>query len=88
MPFQPVTENFVHVHGSRATYHIGWTNCEGRRRSAGNLLMWSAMTRLARLSVTELDFGGLNTRDTRGIARFKLGAGARVKTLCGTWFGR
>ncbi len=76
------------IHGSRATYHIGWSRTGGPRHSAGNLLMWSAMTRLARLGVTELDLGGLNTRDTPGIARFKLGAGARVKTLCGTWFGR
>ena len=30
----------------------------------------------------------INTQDIPGIARFKLGAGAQVKTLCGTWFGR
>ena len=56
--------------------------------SEGSLLLWTAMTRLPRAGIAELDLGGLNTADAPGIARFKLGTGARVKALCGTWFGR
>lgn len=76
------------VHGRRATYHIGWATDTGKRLSAHNLILWRAMAKLKAMDVTELDLGGLNTEDVPGIARFKLGSGARVKTLCGTWFGR
>lgn len=74
------------LHGKRATYHIGWSNPDGKRLSANNLLMWSAIGKLRRAGITDLDLGGLNTDDLPGIARFKLGTGAEVKTLCGTWF--
>lgn len=76
------------LHGTRATYHIGWANAEGRRLSAHNLLLWTAMRKLKRVGVSVLDLGGLNTQDSPGIARFKLGSGGRIKTLCGTWFSR
>ena len=76
------------VHGQRATYHLGWSSAEGRSLSAHNLLLWQGMLKLKAKGIGCLDLGGLNTEDIPGIARFKLGSGARVKTLCGTWFGR
>lgn len=76
------------LHGARATYHIGWINGEGRRLSAHNLLLWTAMRKLRKAGVAVLDLGGINTQDSPGIARFKLGTGGRIKSLCGTWFRR
>lgn len=76
------------IHGSRATYHIGWADAAGKRLNAHNLLLWQAMRKLKAAGVRQLDLGGLNTEDIPGIARFKLGAGGQVRTLCGTWFGR
>ena len=75
------------VHGDRATYHIGWSSPKGKQVSAHNLILWRAIAKLRKAGVRELDLGGLNTQDVPGIARFKLGTGARVRTLCGTWFG-
>ena len=74
------------IHGTGATYHIGWSNAAGRAVSAHNLLLWRAIKSLKRRKIRWLDLGGLNTEDTPGIARFKLGSGARLHTLCGTWF--
>lgn len=74
------------LHGDRATYHIGWSDADGRKHSAHNLLLWTAMKQLPEAGVKLLDLGGINTHDSPGVARFKLGAGGRVKTLCGTWF--
>ena len=74
------------LHGRGATYHIGWSDAEGRRTSAHNLLLWRAIKSLKRRGIQSLDLGGLNTVDAAGIARFRLGAGADLKTLCGTWF--
>lgn len=84
----PIAAMLFLLHGSRATYHIGWLDDDGRKASAHNLLLWTAMRKLPHAGITELDLGGLNTEDAAGIARFKLGSGARLKTLCGTWFGR
>lgn len=73
------------LHGNRATYHIGWIHPEGRRISAHNLLLWHAMQKLPKMGVDVLDLGGINTRESPGVARFKLGTGGQVRTLCGTW---
>lgn len=84
----PIAAMLFLIHGKRATYHIGWSGAEGKRLSAHNLLMWTAMTRLPKIGVERLDLGGLNTEDVPGIARFKLGTGAKPVILHGTWFGR
>lgn len=84
----PVAAMMFLLHGRRATYHIGWSDPAGKRASAHNLILWTAMRKLVRAGVDELDLGGLNTEDAAGIARFKLGSGAGLRTLCGTWFGR
>ena len=73
-------------HGRSATYHIGWSNAQGKRGGAHNLLMWQAMLRLKAAGVRWLDLGGIATDHGVGLARFKLGTGATVSRLCGTYF--
>jgi len=72
-------------HGWTATYQIGWISAEGRALSAGNLLMWQAMEALQRLGVGQIDLGAADTLQDPGLTRFKLGTGARLRTLGGTW---
>ena len=72
-------------HGAMATYQIGWTTMAGKRVSAHNLLLWEALHDLAGRGHFVLDMGVLNARKTPGIDRFKLGAGAEVRSLGGTW---
>lgn len=74
------------VHGEGALYHLGWAGDAGRRANAKNLLLWRAMRGLARKGVRRIDLGGLNTEEGAGIARFKLGSGAGLTRLCGTWY--
>lgn len=68
-----------------ATYLVGWSGAEGRRLGAHNLLLWRAMQTLAAAGTAHIDLGGLDTRRAAGLARFKLGAGARPRALCGTF---
>jgi lipid II:glycine glycyltransferase (peptidoglycan interpeptide bridge formation enzyme) len=75
------------VHGSTATYHVGWTGDAGRCASAHNLLLWRAMEALQRRGVRRIDLGLLDTVNTPGLARFKLGAGRVPHRLGGTWLG-
>ena len=73
------------LHGSTATYHVGWTNAEGRAKHAHNLLMWRAFEELRTLGIHTLDLGGINTRSLAGISRFKIGTGGQILTYAGTY---
>lgn len=72
-------------HGSAATYQTGWAGPEGRALSAHNLILWRAARWLARQGVTRLDLGTLDTETAPGLARFKMGTGAALRPLGGTW---
>jgi len=72
------------LHGPVATYTTGWTGPEGRRTHAHNLLMYEAMKRLFIKGICRLDLGTIDTDDGMALARFKLGCGARARTLGAT----
>lgn len=72
-------------HGTSATYHISHSSDAGRAKSAHNLLLWDAMQWLATKGVTSLDLGLVDTEKSAGLARFKLGTGAKLRPLGGTW---
>lgn len=73
------------IHGNTATYHIGWSDEDGKKLAAHNLLLWEAMKQLKARDITQFDLGGVNTEDGAGIARFKLGTGGALLTLPGTY---
>ncbi len=81
----PVAAILILCHGDSATYHLGHTTARGRHHCAHNLLMWEAMVWLARKGHRNLDLGLISTEDSPGLARFKLGTGARPRRLGGTW---
>lgn len=72
------------VHRPWATYHLGWSGAEGRAAHAHALLLWTAMQVFAAEGLARLDLGDVNTEDAPGLARFKIGAGARVRALGAT----
>lgn len=69
------------LHGRTASYHLGWSGPQGRAAGAHNLILWAAIGALAAEGFTLLDLGDVNTDDAPGLARFKIGAGARVRAL-------
>lgn len=72
-------------HGGAATYQIGWSGPQGRSLRAHHTMLLDAARRFAALGVTELDLGVVDTERAPGLARFKIGAGATVVELGGTW---
>jgi hypothetical protein len=82
---KPVAAILVLRHGAMATWQTGHATPEGRRLNAMNALLWEAMTWLHARGHTALDLGIVNTDDAPGIARFKLGTGARLHRLSGSW---
>ena len=78
----PIAGVLLAIHGDSATYLVGWSGDEGRRRRAHNLLLWRAVERLKAAGVPWLDLGGINA-DAPGLARFKQGLGGTSVTLVG-----
>ncbi|MDE0851674.1 MAG: GNAT family N-acetyltransferase [Yoonia sp.] len=81
----PIAAMIFLRHGDAATYHIGWTSTKGRAHNAHNMCLVTAMDALENLGTQVLDLGSVDTVSAPGLARFKLGAGAQVKSLGGTW---
>lgn len=80
----PVAGMLFLRHGEVASYHTGWTSASGRITGAHTRLLWNGMNRLAGEGVTRLDLDLIDTDNTPGIARFKLGTGAQTVTLGAT----
>lgn len=81
----PVAAILILRHGAMATWQTGHATQAGRRLNAMNLLLWHAMIDLADDGHAMLDLGLVNGDDAPGIARFKLGTGARLHRLSGSW---
>ncbi len=80
---RPVAAMVFLIHGSSATYQLGWTNPQGRALNAHNLILWGAIERLKQRGILKLDLGGVNTHDLPGISRFKINTGGEVITYAG-----
>ncbi|MBV2360536.1 GNAT family N-acetyltransferase [Thalassococcus sp. CAU 1522] len=80
----PVAAALVLRHQRAATWQIGTSTARGRSMSAMNRVLWQAMIELAEDGAGTLDLGLVCTENP-GLARFKLGTGARLHTLSGTW---
>lgn len=72
-------------HGPAATYHIGWTGAEGRKRDSHRALLWRAVLDLKAEGVRLIDLGHVDSVSSPGLAAYKAGTGARVRPLGGTW---
>jgi len=72
-------------HGQVATYHLGWSNDAGRDTNAHYALIENAVEYFGPKGVTRLDLGTVDTENAPGLARFKIGCGAQVRQLGGTW---
>ncbi|MBS1303712.1 GNAT family N-acetyltransferase [Loktanella sp. SALINAS62] len=81
----PVAAMLMLLHGTTATYQIGWSDTAGRRHSAHHALLLHAADALRACGVLQLDLGTLDTINSPGLARFKLGCGAQALRLGGTW---
>jgi len=80
---RPIAAMLVLKHGSMATYQAGVTTPEGRAHCAHNLILWQIMCDLQKRRVQRLDLGRADL--SPGLRRFKLGSGAGIETLAGSF---
>lgn len=80
---EAVAAILVLLHGSSATYQVGWTTAEGRKLGAHHQLLWRAIVRLKEKGILDLDLGGINDEGAAGVKKFKQGLGGKAVTLVG-----
>lgn len=80
-----VAAMLVLVHRPVATYHIGWAGEAGRAACAHHLLLMHVADAMAARGLRRLDLGTVDTDAAPGLARFKVGGGAAVRALGGSW---
>ncbi|MBI1301441.1 MAG: peptidoglycan bridge formation glycyltransferase FemA/FemB family protein [Alphaproteobacteria bacterium] len=81
----PIASIVVLIHGSSATYQIGYTSDKGREACAHHLLLWRMVLELKERHIYDFDLGGIN-EDTKGIKRFKTGFGGEVFEIPGIYY--
>ena len=72
-------------HGKTATYQTAWSTATGHALQAPRAVLWAAAIQMKTLGHDMLDLGVLDTDHAKGLARFKLGTGAKPRPLGGTW---
>lgn len=78
---EPIAFVLVLLHAPSASYHIGWTGAEGRKRSAHNRLLWEASNWLAAQGYRRFDLGWVDASANPGLTRFKTGFGASTRAI-------
>ena len=81
---QPIAHILMLHLGPVVTYQIGWTGPEGRRFNAHHRLLSEAADFYADRGCTLMDLGTVDTDTAPGLARFKIGTGARIRPLGGS----
>ena len=81
----PIAAMLFLLHRPVATYQLGWTSARGRRLGAHHRIIMDAATTCADRGYCRLDLGNVDTDNSPGLARFKIGTGATVRPLGGTW---
>ncbi|MGL4280266.1 MAG: GNAT family N-acetyltransferase [Albidovulum sp.] len=78
---RPVAGMLILRHWPWASYHLSWSGAEGRQHNAHRLLLWRAACDLQDDGFAALDLGVVNRDEAPGLAAFKAGTGAEIRTL-------
>jgi lipid II:glycine glycyltransferase (peptidoglycan interpeptide bridge formation enzyme) len=73
------------LHGSSATYQLGWISAEGKNYAAHNLLLFEALKHLKNHGIMSLDLGGINDDSAKGVKKFKEGMGGQSASYAGLY---
>lgn len=79
----PIAAILIFIHGSSATYQIGYTTKRGREVCAHHLLLWRACSALKEKKVYDFDLGGVNDADAKGVKTFKEAMGGQMVETAG-----
>lgn len=67
------------------TYFVGWSSEEGRKNNSNQLLLWEALSLSKKMNKKYFDTGGIDSENSKGVAKFKKGMNGRLFELIGTY---
>jgi hypothetical protein len=73
-------------YGRSCEYYLGWYGPEGRKRSAGNFLLWNMALEMQRRGCHRFDLGGYSGTQETGYGSFKRGMNGEEYHLPGEWW--
>jgi len=82
---QPVSGAAFIVNGAEAFYFSGVNKGAGRTVCGQHLILYKAATMLREMGCKRLNLGAIDTHNSPGLARFKLGVGAKAQLRGGTY---
>ncbi|MCK5384574.1 MAG: peptidoglycan bridge formation glycyltransferase FemA/FemB family protein [Alphaproteobacteria bacterium] len=82
---QPIAGILLLIHGSTATYQIGYTSESGRENRAHYALLWAALSKLKEQNIDNFDLGGVNAKGAKGVRTFKKGMGGTIEKTLGLY---
>jgi hypothetical protein len=82
---QPIAGILLFIHGSSATYQIGYTSDAGRENRAHYALLWNVLEVLKDRQVYDFDLGGINAEGAKGVGTFKKGIGGTIEKTLGIY---
>lgn len=71
------------LHGTSATYQIGWSSPQGRDSAAHTCLLWKSLAELRERGILDFDLGGVNDEGAESVKTFKAGMGGAFVQLAG-----
>lgn len=83
---RPIAAILIFIHGTCATYQIGYTSDLGRKKCAHNALLWHALEVLKERNIHEIDLGGIIGEED-GLTKFKKGMGGTITETPGLFIG-
>jgi hypothetical protein len=81
----PLAAMLFIMHRPVVTYHLGWTNSEGRQWGLHYRILIDAAAIFADQGYARVDLGTVDTDNEPGPARFKIGSGAQIRSHGGSW---
>ena len=81
----PVAAMLFVLHRPVVTFHLGWISPAARQWSLHHNMLMAAATQFSEDGYHRLDLGLVDTETAAGLARFKIGSGAEIRTLGGSW---
>lgn len=80
-----VASALFYLHGTSATYQVGWAGDAGRDHHAMRLILWRAVETLKARGVAALDLGGINPDHAAGVTEFKTSLGGDAVETVGLY---
>ncbi len=82
---EPCAMMYIFVHGTSATYVLGYSDDRGRKTRAHYAMMWHVIQHLKSIGIAHFDLGGIQPELAEGVTKFKKRIGGDIYQTIGMY---